>query len=237
MDIYPSILSKSAIGITGYIGGNLKNFSHFQIDIVDGVFVKGETVSLKELAEHLQKNPPRVPPNNTFEFHLMVEDFEVVMPHIDEISTHLPVAKILIHLQPALRWTKGDHEPLHEILHDRFPFAFGLAINPEVEVLSHYETLKGFETIQIMTVKPGKQGQKLHANSLKKIGQLRRHGYEGRIVLDGAMNAKTLTKVVKQKHWPDAVCPGSYLKTSTKERLEKLQKIVIKAQDKRFASS
>jgi len=239
MDIYPSVLTDSASKLTQYVEEKSQFFSHFQIDIADGLFVKHKTVSIEEVAEKLvakklNKQPMQISPETTFELHLMVENFEKEMPHIDEIATHLPITTILIHFQPAVRWTQGDHTPLHEKLHAHFPYTFGLSLNPEVDIDSHYETLQHFETIQIMTISPGSQGQPIIPKTLNKIDQLRSHGYEGRIILDGAMNATTLPKILERDNWPDAICPGSYFSSNTEKSLIKLQDIVLRAQEKRF---
>ena len=77
-----------------------------------------------------------------------------------------------------------------------------------------------------MTVVPGQQGNPFMPEVLDKISQLRERGYEGEIVLDGAINEENLSTVMQKPHQPDAVCPGSYFKTEdVTDRLQKLQSI------------
>lgn len=233
MDIYPSLLRQSPNQLTEYITNHLHLFSHFQIDIADGKFVRNRTITLEHLAQHIVKNPPTIPVGTTFEFHLMVENFAQEIQHIETLAIYLPVSEVLIHYQPAIRWTQVHPEALHERLHEEFPFHFGLALNPEVDILTHYDTLQHFRTIQIMTIQPGAQGRPLIQGTLEKISELRAMKYTGRILLDGAMNDKTLQTVLQLPEWPDAICPGSYFADvdieKTEKRLLKLQKTIYNA--------
>ncbi len=235
MDIYPSILEKSPSKALDFIGRTAHLFSHFQIDIADGIFVDNSTYSTEELAKIVEDTTPELSADTTFEFHLMVEDFPKSIEALDTITQYLPISLVFVHYQPAIRWLKTDDIPLHEKLHSTFPYQFGLSLNPEVEIEPHFDVLKHFDTIQLMTIKPGAQGRPFILEILDKISTLKAKGYEGRIILDGGMNAKTLPEVLKQKHWPDAVCPGSYLSEDTEEHLTFLQNLVLKAQDARHS--
>lgn len=226
MNIYPSILEKTAANVFSYLSETEHLFNHFQIDIADGIYVKSITESTHDILAYCQNNQIHLPRNTTYEFHLMVENFAPLMPDLQKISTYLPISEVILHLEPALRWTKGSEDDLYTKLHSAFPFTFAIALSPEINPLEHIHTIQGFPTVQIMTIHPGKQGSHLLPETLTKITQLRELEYFGRIILDGAMNDQTLPLVLKQPDWPDAICPGSYLQEDPDEHLERLYAII-----------
>lgn len=212
MLIYPSILEQSAHDLISRLKMLAPFFSHFQIDIADGVFVPNKTVQLEDILNIMDKL--RLTANNkTFEFHLMVKDYEKDMRIIDSLSSYLHITTILIHLQA---------------LHQKYKiqdttYKPGIVLNPEDSVDDNWETIQHFSTVQIMTVHPGAQGTPFVPEALEKIDELRKLGYDGKIILDGAINDKTLSLIVKRVNLPDAVAPGSYFKTSPAEKLATLQ--------------
>lgn len=221
MEIYPSLIEQSATSLFSYLIETEHLFNHFQIDIADGHFVTNTTLRTADIVSHLQSNPTLVP-RATCEFHLMVEDFAALVPDLQTITQHLPITQIIIHLEPAIRWLGLHDAHLHEHLHDSFPFSWGIALSPEIDIATHYSIIQHFPTIQIMTIKPGAQGRPLIPETLDKTTQLRTSGYTGKIILDGAMNATNLPLVLDQPEWPDAICPGSFLREDTEEHLEDL---------------
>lgn len=229
MNIYPSILEKTTTELFSYLSETEHLFNHFQVDIADGTFVPNTTESTKDIINYLQSNPTHLPQDSTYEFHLMVEDFAAIMPDLQFISTYMPISEVILHLEPAIRWTRGDEEDLYTSLRAAFPFHFGIALNPEVTPTEHIHSIHAFPTIQIMTIHPGTQGSALLPETLTKISELRKLGYFGRIVLDGAMNEDTLPLVLKHHDWPDAICPGSYLKEDPDTHLTTLQNLVAHA--------
>lgn len=77
-----------------------------------------------------------------------------------------------------------------------------------------------------MTVHPGAQGTPFIPEMLTKINELRENGFMGDIILDGGINNETLPLILKNKHLPTAVCPGSYLHEDTENRLNMLRVIL-----------
>lgn len=221
MQIYPSILEANVISLFNQLNKLLPVFNHCQIDIGDGVFVQTRTVQLEEIISLLEQNPKifTVPvEQKTFEFHLMVEDFEQEFAKIDKLKRYFNVLTVLIHLQPLAR---------HHYAIPNTNFKLGLSLNPEDSVTDNMKAIQLFDTIQLMTVQPGLQGQPFLPDVLHKIEELRSAGYDGKIILDGAMNDQTLLTVLQQKELPDAICPGSYLgKNDPQEALHKLEEII-----------
>ncbi len=221
MQIYPSILETNGVALFGQLNKLLPVFNHCQIDIGDGVFVQTRTVQLNEIIAIFEQNPKilTIPvEQKTFEFHLMVENFEQEFVKIDQLKRYVNVLMVLIHLQPLAR---------HLYAIPNTNFKLGLSLNPEDTIADNMKAIQLFDTVQLMTVQPGLQGQPFLPDVLNKIEELRSAGYDGKIILDGAMNDQTLAVVLQQKELPDAICPGSYLgQNDPQEALHKLEDLI-----------
>lgn len=235
MDIYPSFLCTSAEELLYLILQAEHVFDHVQIDIADGIYTQSSTCSLADITNLCEASHFKT--TCTAEVHLMVEDIQHHIQQLTQLTTHIPITEVIVHLEPALRWTRGHDDHLHELLHTHFPFACGVAVSPEITIREHASTLMYFESIQIMTVQPGRQGNEFLPQMLKKISQLRDLGYNGRIILDGGISDMTLPTVLTHTHWPDAICPGSYFShdpEQMRENMEKLYKQITTAEEARL---
>lgn len=221
MQIYPSILETNGVSLIAQLNKLLPIFSHCQIDIGDGIFVQTRTVQLDEIISLFEQNPKIVTvpiEQKTFEFHLMVENFEQEFSKIDQLKKYINVLTVFIHLQPLAR---------HQYAIPNTNFKLGLSLNPEDTIADNIKAIQLFDMIQLMTVQPGLQGQPFLPEVLTKIEELRNAGYDGKIILDGAMNDQTLARVLQQKELPDAICPGSYLgQNDPQEALRKLDELI-----------
>lgn len=236
MDIYPSFLEKDPSHLLYLISQAEHVFEHVQIDIADNSYTPTSTCSAEDIARACAE--ARFSPSLNAEIHLMVENLDKHIHQLQTLNDQIPITEVIVHLEPAIRWTKGHPEALNELLHAHFPFAFGIAIGPEVVIREHIGTLLPFETVQIMTVYPGKQGSPFLADQLRKIQQLRKFGFNGRIVLDGGISSTSLQLITQQSLWPDAVCPGSYFSQhplSMRHAMEELYEIVTRAEDAKIA--
>ena len=200
IDIYPSILEKTVESFVYQINNLLPLFNHFQIDFADGVFVDNRTVQLDEIIEHMAKNPLSAE-DKTFEVHLMVENYETELEKIDQLKKYVNITCVLVSFQPLTR---------HNYIIPNTTYPVGLVLNPEDNVNTSWKTLKIFDTLQLMTIVPGRQGNLFVPEVLDKIAELRELGYDGKIILDGAMDDKTLPIILTKKYLQDAICPGSF---------------------------
>lgn len=220
MQICPSMPEPTMDALAATINRLSPFYNYFQIDIGDGIYVNNRTVQIEEIMKNFSMF------NNyqslSFDFHLMVSDFEKDIMKLNQLKKLIKIKNIFIHLS-AIKNFKLKISNLSDI-------PIGLTLNPEDQVddLTNHYSLKQIPLIQIMSVVPGVQGNPFLPDTLKKIEQLRHSGYRNKIFLDGAVNDKTLPYIVKQKFQPDVICPGSYL-TKTKnleERVEYLNKYV-----------
>lgn len=199
MDIYPSILETNIDDFITTFNKLSALFNHFQIDIADGLLVPNKTIQIEDIVKQVTSNKIQVT-NKLFEFHMMVNDYQKEIEKLDKLKNILNILSILIHLKSLI--------PPNPPNSPNFPF--GIVLNPEDDVVSNFETISHFPTVQLMTVHPGKQGSPFFPDQLEKINQLREADYKGKIILDGGINDQTLPIILKNKYLPDAICPGSY---------------------------
>ncbi|OGK14200.1 hypothetical protein A3H80_00675 [Candidatus Roizmanbacteria bacterium RIFCSPLOWO2_02_FULL_37_19] len=229
MLIYPSILEPTVDDLFTYLQTLFPVFNHFQIDIADGKFVQSKTVQIEEIIKSIQNSDFKTE-NKTFEFHLMVKDYENELKKLEKLKERVRIQLVLIHVE-ALQKIQAissnsqiTHNPQST---NHSSFELGLALNPDTSIESHWPIIQQHTTVQLMTVHPGQQGSPFVPEVLDKITILREKGFKGEIILDGAMNDKTLPIILSKKYWPDAICPGSYFKHNPKQQLEKLSKTII----------
>lgn len=203
MLIIPSLVEQTPGDLFGVIQRLSPYYQHFQVDIEDGIYISNKTLSVSDIQRYLQNNVP--PENFVYDFHLMVQEYENEIEKINTQRSTLTIQSILIHT---------SLQPDYQMLVKKYSFfVFGLVINPEedVSVIAKQYDLNNIPIIQIMTINPGPQGQPFLPEALQKIEQLRIAGFQGKIYLDGAINASTIPVIISLKYRPDVLCPGSYL--------------------------
>lgn len=213
MKIIPSILEPTAANYQKTLLKLSPYFSHFQIDIADGIYVSNQTALIDEIIPILTNEKFS---HLTFDFHLMVRDYKEYIEKIITINEIIKVNNVFIHY---------DLFPKYEILNTKYYFSIGLVLNPQDQIsdLACKYNLEDIHCLQIMSVNPGKQGQPFLPETLKKIEQLRLLGYRNKIFLDGGINEKTIPQILAQKFLPDVLCPGSFLtKADTKDLPKKI---------------
>ncbi len=175
---------------------------YFHIDVMDGKFVKDNTIKkMKEYSEYI-KNISNIPIN----IHLMVQD---VKSFIDDYLALEP-NMIIFHVE-ACKNKKEIFENIKHIKENNCKV--GLSINPSTCVSEVFEFLNYIHSVLIMTVEPGKGGQKLLPDTINKISELNKfiyeNSYEVDIIVDGGVkdsNVKNLIDV-----GANTVVAGSYI--------------------------
>jgi len=135
------------------------------IDIMDGKFVPNTSVNLFELGEAAQ--------HFNLEIHLMVQEPEKYF----EDCAAIHAKRVICHWEanPNLA---GEH-----------PFQKGIALNPETEVPS-FETKPN--SILLMSVHPGFQGQEFVSSALEKAKHIREKFPEMLMGMDGALGKENI---------------------------------------------
>ena len=178
---------------------------YFHIDVMDGKFVEKNTVDKMNQYSNILKQITILP----LDVHLMVEDVETYIKLYSAIEPNM----ITFHLE-AIK----DKEKIHEMIKlvKDNNCKVGIAIKPDTEVKEIYEFLPYINTVLVMTVEPGKGGQALIPETLRKIRILKeylnQHNLDTYIEADGGINLDTIDEV-KESGVDIAVVGNGILKT------------------------
>ena len=183
--------------------------NYFHIDVMDGQFVKNNTVDImREYTEYIKQVA-----NTKTEVHLMVKDVESYVK-----------AYITFHLESL----KSENEILKIISYiKQNNIQVGLAISPNTNIEEVYKYLPYIHRVLIMTVEPGMGGQKLIPETVEKIKELNIFAYENNfdidIEVDGGINEKTARTVIDAG--ANILVAGSYIINSEnfKDAIKKIR--------------
>ena len=202
---------------------------YFHIDVMDGMFVQNNTVEMMQKYADNIKGISNVP----LDVHLMVEDvkkyvdvFAPCMPNI--INFHIEkTANSCLNIEEKARnfgeqndtidnkiqyVLRSDDEIIKNINYIKEnECKVGIAINPETDIEEVYKYLPYIHNVLVMSVHPGKGGQKFIENTEKKVNKLKDYikdtNLETEIEVDGGINYDT----IKLVHNADIVAVGKFL--------------------------
>ena len=182
---------------------------YFHIDVMDGKFVENNNLELmKDYAttiSHISNIP--------LDVHLMVENVEEIM---DEYMDLLP-DRITFHIEAI-----SDSERIFNIIDELKSngIKIGIAIKPNTKIEEIKPYLNYIHQILVMTVEPGKGGQKLIPETLEKIKELRSfvddNGIDIDIEADGGINKETAENV--RNAGTDVLVSGAFIINSENQR-------------------
>ena len=157
---------------------------YFHIDVMDGKFVEKDTYKkMLEYASYI-KRISSLP----LDVHLMVKD---VKKSIDEFLSVEP--NIITFHYEACRNKEEVYELIKYIKENNCKV--GISIKPNTDIEEIYEFLPYIHMCLVMTVEPGKGGQTLITDMIKKIEKLKKYIDENNIEIDieadGGINLKT----------------------------------------------
>lgn len=178
----------------------MKSINHakwLHFDVMDGIFVENRTYD-EEMVKKIQAISSQF-----FDVHLMIIEPE---KHIEKYI-NAGADLITFHLE-------ATEEPLELIKKiKKSNVKAGISIKPQTPVESLDLLLPYLDLILIMSVEPGKGGQKFIENSLAKISYLSRkkqlYNYEYLIEVDGGINLETAKRV--RESGCDVIVVGSFL--------------------------
>ena len=137
--------------------------------------------------------------------HLMVEDVERYVNiykniHPEYITFHYEISDSIHRI---INIIKGNN------------IKVGLAIKPNTDISALLSYMDKLDLILVMSVEPGKGGQKYLLKSIDKINELyeirKKYRYNFKIEVDGGINNETISNVQKA----DMVVVGSYITNSS----------------------
>lgn len=161
---------------------------YFHIDVMDGKFVEKNNLELMKEYSLTISHISNIP----LDVHLMVEDVEQV---VDEYISLEP--RVITFHYEATKERERIMSIINEIKSNGIKA--GLSISPDTPVEKIKEFLPYIHQVLIMTVVPGKGGQKLIPETLEKIKELKQYIYENNLDIDieadGGINAATAEAV------------------------------------------
>lgn len=146
---------------------------YFHIDVMDGEFVQNNThdtmLEYCEYLDHISKVP--------LDVHLMVKDVKnyvdgylIFNPNI--ITMHYEACKDKAEVMEIINYIKQKGRRV------------GISIKPNTSIDAIYEFLPYVHVVLIMTVEPGKGGQELIPETIKKIEKLSKYREENNLNFD-----------------------------------------------------
>lgn len=170
---------------------NNTSADYLHVDITDGIFVENKNYDYEDIKQFLLTN------KKPLDIHLMCHNpsdyiYDYVKLKPNNITFHIETVR------NPLR--------LIEYIHQK-GIKCGIAINPETPVKTIIPYINMIDRILIMSVHPGKGGQKFMMECLDKINELSRLKGHFEIEIDGGINSETIN-LVKQV---DIVVAGSFI--------------------------
>ena len=143
---------------------------YYHIDVMDGKFVEKDTSVLMYSYASSIKQMSNLP----LDVHLMVED---VREYIDK---YIPLKPSFITIHYEAIKDKEELNKTIEYIKDN-GIKCGLSIKPKTKVEDIYEFLPYISLVLIMTVEPGKGGQKIIPETIEKISKLKEYLYQNNL--------------------------------------------------------
>ena len=191
IEISTSLLNADKEGIIKTIYNLEKaKTDYFHIDVMDGEFVEDNTNNkMLEYCEYLNSVT-----NVPLDVHLMVKD---IKNYIDSYSIFNPNI-ITFHYEAC-----KEREEVIEIIKyiKSKEIKVGISVKPNTKIEDIYEFLPFVHMALIMTVEPGKGGQKLIDSTLEKIRNLKSYVDNNNIDIDieadGGINVENASNVIE----------------------------------------
>ena len=218
VEVSTSILSadrENSLGV--FYNLEVAKTDYFHIDVMDGKFVKNNTVDLMQSYCGQIRQVSNLP----LDVHLMVND---VKTYIDSYIPFEPNT-ITFHLE-ACKNKEEVFELINYIKENNIKV--GISIKPNTAVEELYKYLPYIHSVLIMTVEPGYGGQKLIPETINKVKFLKEYIEENNIEIDievdGGVNLENVEKL-KEAGANIIVAGTAILKENDyKEIIEKIKK-------------
>lgn len=192
---------------------SVNNAKWLHFDVMDGKFVSNKTydyLMVKEVNEYS---------NQFFDVHLMIEEPEKYIDEYIKAGADL----ITFHYEA----TTNPLDLIRKI--KKYGKKAGISIKPDTHIEVLDQLLEELDLVLIMSVEPGKGGQKFLPSSIDKISYLNKKRLENKysylIEVDGGINLET-AKTVRQSGC-DVIVVGSFLfnRTDRKKLIEELENV------------
>ena len=184
---------------------NQTSCEFLHVDIMDGIFTENKNYDFEDIELFLKNN------HKPLDVHLMCNNPK---EYIDEYLKLNPY-NISFHIEAV-----NNPEKLIDYIHDH-NVKCGLAINPNTDIKEIKPYLDKIDTVLVMSVIPGKGGQKFIIDVVDKVNELSNLKGNFVIEVDGGVNNETIELIPNA----DIVVSGSYVCEGPdyEERINKLK--------------
>lgn len=174
VEISTSVLSVKKEGAIKVLYNlEMAHTDYYHIDVMDGKFVENDTREVMLEYANTIKQISNIP----LDVHLMVNDLK------ENIDEYIGLEPNIITFQiEACKDNKKVTDIINYIKENNIKV--GIAIKPSTNIKEIYEYLPYIHTVLIMTVEPGKGGQKLIPETVDKVQELKRYIDENNIDID-----------------------------------------------------
>ena len=210
MEISTSILNADD-RIEAIVKLNRTNHSYVHVDVMDGNFVSDTQFNVNEIrAINIVSNIP-------LDVHLMVDD---PIKYVNKLND-LNIKYITFHVEVK----KNISKIISKI--KELGYGVGLSIKPDTDIEELIPYLKDIDMILVMSVEPGKGGQKFLNKTIDRVKKIKniitKNKYDIKIEVDGGIDDKTITML----DGVDIAVVGSYIIKSDNyaSKINKLLKI------------
>lgn len=189
VEISTSILSvDSEKSMKTFYDLEIAHTDYFHIDVMDGKFVEADTIAKMEKYSEYLNHITLIP----LDVHLMVEN---VKEYVDKFLVFKPNT---ITFQIEALKTKQEVIDIIKYIQSNNCKA-GIAIKPNTKIEEITEYLQYLHQVTVMTVEPGKGGQKLIECTIDKIAELKKYIEKNNLDIDieadGGINIDNVEKV------------------------------------------
>ncbi len=186
---------------------NNSNTDYIHLDIMDGKFVKEKFITLTELRDLLNKIKKPV------DVHLMVSNPEKYI----EVLALYNVEFITIHYEIK------DYQKYIDMIKN-LGFKVGLSIKPKTNVEEIYPLLDKLNLVLIMSVEPGKSGQRFLKYTKEKINKLKEEIKRRKLLTKISVDGGICEEVFEYIENADILVSASYVLNNF-NNIEKLKEI------------
>lgn len=208
MKVSVSILSEKENYISTIKKLNETSIDYIHLDIMDSSFTQSSSFIIDDFKDLNNIT------NKKLDIHIMstnldkkIEEFATLNPEF--ITFHVEVPNTLEYINKVKN--KG--------------IKVGLAVNPNTDIEEIYPYLELIDLILVMSVTPGKGGQKFITDTICKMQELKeiKPSYNFIIEADGGINEETIKYI---NNYIDIAVSGSYITNSNnyEENINKLRK-------------
>lgn len=174
VEVSTSILSVKKENILGTIYNlEVAKTDYYHIDVMDGEFVENNTNNLMQEYLTSIKEISNIP----LDIHLMVNNIktfvDAYLPFEPNIITfHIEACKNKEEVLEIIKYIKNNNVKV------------GIAVKPKTKIEEIYEYIPLIHEVLVMTVEPGKGGQKLIPGTVEKVKQLKQYLEKEKLDID-----------------------------------------------------